>query len=380
MYRNSSLTILCTALITLINYSSPCCAQATHSNIAEEKQPSLTIKKEISNAYINKEGHVVLKTTFQNVGAFSEGLAAVEREGKVGYIDKSGKIVLAPKYIIHKAVEYACGTRGSIDTYLALELPDCAFSEGLAAVRLAQNQQGRNWGYIYKSGKIAIPPQFDEAGCFREGLAPAVLGGKLGFIDKTGQFIIEPRFGCQIKDNGLALPKDSYFSEGLAAVTLCGKGCTYVNRMGKLIMPLQFHDINAFSEGVALVSKRKNQHLTKLPDGTLIKVGGKDEWYFINKSGKQCIKGKFYGGKSFAQGLAPVCVCKGPYCKWGFIDKNGRFVIKLKFEGADSFSCGLTSVCLKGKFGCIDRKGNLVIKPQYDWPVVFSEGLAAVKQ
>jgi len=50
---------------------------------------------------------------------------------------------------------------------------------------------GKN-GYIDKTGKILIKPQFDYAWPFFEGLAVVKIGDRLGYIDKTGEFIWEP--------------------------------------------------------------------------------------------------------------------------------------------------------------------------------------------
>ncbi|MDK1032231.1 MAG: WG repeat-containing protein, partial [Planctomycetia bacterium] len=80
-------------------------------------------------------------------------------------------------------------------------------------------KQNGKWGYIDKSGKIIIKPQFDDAWFFSEGLArvgfgeqrgalkwlPESLRGSLGlahvktvykygFIDKTGTMVIKPQF------------------------------------------------------------------------------------------------------------------------------------------------------------------------------------------
>ena len=51
------------------------------------------------------------------------------------------------------------------------------------------------WGYINKTGKTAIEPQFDNAGGFQEGLAQIRMGDKCGFIDKSGKIAIKPQFG-----------------------------------------------------------------------------------------------------------------------------------------------------------------------------------------
>ncbi|MCW1331420.1 WG repeat-containing protein [Campylobacter jejuni] len=63
------------------------------------------------------------------------------------------------------------------------------FSEGLAKVWL-----NGKIGFIDKSGEFAIKPEFDYVEGFREGLAPALLNEKWGFIDKSGKIVIEPKF------------------------------------------------------------------------------------------------------------------------------------------------------------------------------------------
>lgn len=75
---------------------------------------------------------MVIPAQFDGPGEFSEGLAAVENDGKYGYVDKSGEMAVAPRF-------------------------DCAteFSEGLAAVEINDE-----WGFIDKSGTFIIKPQF----------------------------------------------------------------------------------------------------------------------------------------------------------------------------------------------------------------------------
>ncbi|MCC5627771.1 WG repeat-containing protein [Nostoc sphaeroides CHAB 2801] len=58
------------------------------------------------------------------------------------------------------------------------------FSQGLAAVRI-----GGKFGYINIKGVFIIQPQFDEAECFYGGLASVEIGGEGYCIDKTGNFI-----------------------------------------------------------------------------------------------------------------------------------------------------------------------------------------------
>ena len=92
---------------------------------------------------------------------------------KWGFIDKTGKYVVEPQFD---------------------KIKD--FSEGLASVEV-----GGKWGFINKTGKYIVGSRFDNAGEFSEGLANVKIKGKWGFIDKTGKYAVEPRFDdCSSND------------------------------------------------------------------------------------------------------------------------------------------------------------------------------------
>ena len=77
--------------------------------------------------------------------------------------------------------------------------------EALAAVKI-----GGKYGYINPTGEFVINPQFGNAGRFSEGLAHVdigVFGYKWGYINKAGERVIKPQFY-----------RAESFSEGLAAV------------------------------------------------------------------------------------------------------------------------------------------------------------------
>jgi hypothetical protein len=56
---------------------------------------------------------------------------------------------------------------------------------------------GGKYGFIDKTGKIVITPQFDGAEAIYKGLAKVEVGfsdwDKVGYIDKTGRYVWEPR-------------------------------------------------------------------------------------------------------------------------------------------------------------------------------------------
>src|SRR5690242_9436226 len=82
---------------------------------------------------------------------------------------------------------------------------------GLGRSALFPVKVNGKYGYITKSGKIAINPQFEDEGVFADGLAPVKTGGRWGYIDTSGKFAINPQF--DIADpfsDGMALVGSNY--------------------------------------------------------------------------------------------------------------------------------------------------------------------------
>lgn len=134
--------------------------------------------------YIDKTGKIIITPQFDVALPFSdEGLAMVAIGGKVGFIDKEGKYAINPQFEDHP---------GKIDlTTLNLgfkKLGRASFSEGLAPVKI-----GNSAGYIDKTGRIVINPQFNEAFPFYGGLAWVWFGSdsdiEYAWIDKTGKTV-----------------------------------------------------------------------------------------------------------------------------------------------------------------------------------------------
>jgi hypothetical protein len=108
--------------------------------------------------------------------------------------------------------------------------------------------QKEKWGFIDKTGKWAIQPQFENVGHFSEGLASALQNGKWGFIDKAGKWIIQP----QIESKWRVYE----FQDGMAEISLSGslldKGVIgFIDKTGRWVIQPQFFHMNFF-EGLAL--------------------------------------------------------------------------------------------------------------------------------
>ena len=150
------------------------------------------------NGFIDKKGKTLIDFKYQQADYFSEGLAAVQKviNGNWGYIDVNGN---------EMAFEYSY-------TY--------PFSEGLGRVK----NSSKLYGYIDKSGKVVVEPQYSEAGNFKEKLAYVKKDGKYGFINQSGKVVIDCNYD-----------KAKSFSQGLAYIEKDGK-CGYINYEGKVII------------------------------------------------------------------------------------------------------------------------------------------------
>jgi len=207
------------------------------------------------------------------------------------------------------------------------------------------------WGYADAKGNTAIPPEFDEARKFSEGLAAVRIGQKWGFIDDTGQTVIAIEFGA-VGD----------FSEGFAAASpkmpFPGVSDTwgYVNKRGEMVIKPQFKKAFPFSEGLALVSAG-GVAIFDSAFKSFQKMG------YIDKSGHWVIESRVSYGffDNFSEGTAPFYA--GWSRTWGYINHQGKVFIKPRFGWAGSFKQGLAPVLVDGRCGYIDKTGRVVGEP-----------------
>jgi len=55
-------------------------------------------------------------------------------------------------------------------------------------------QLGEKWGYVDQGDKIVIPPQFDCAERFADGVAIVKLNERFGYIKTDGSFVVRPKY------------------------------------------------------------------------------------------------------------------------------------------------------------------------------------------
>ena len=263
-------------------------------------------------------------------------------------------------------------------------------------------------GYINKTGKFVIPPQFIIANSFSEGLAH-VCDPRGSYIDKTGKFVIDkPYYVGGDFHEGLAwvaVPKTKW-----SDVNRPGDQLLYgfIDKTGKLVIPAKYRFVGDFSEGLALVmpqgaekmgfidktgnmviapkyvvSLDSNQRdLPQFHHGTAVVTTDKDKDIYIDKndrpvSSKQISEYEHLMRLDDDQGLEHFEE-EGMH---GFKDRNGRIVIPKVYPKAKPFHDGLAAVRVDDKrWGFIDRSRKMVIAPddKYEYGN-FSEGLCVVR-
>lgn len=84
-------------------------------------------------------------------------------------------------------------------------------------------RKGNRWGYLDRKGRQIIPPQFQSAWPFHEGLAAVQMNGRWGYINRSGRVVIGYKFS-----------KPGNFRNGKAKVTYRGKRI-YIDYSGKCV-------------------------------------------------------------------------------------------------------------------------------------------------
>ena len=221
------------------------------------------------------------------------------------------------------------------------------------------------YGFADYSGKVIIPPVYDNVSDFQEGLAAVKSNGKKHYIDLLGKQVINAGYdilcpfcdglACVVKDDRygfiyktgvevipLVYEHANYFQEGFTSVKLNGESIC-INSDGKMFSPtLRYEWIGRFSEGLASVWRNG-------------KCG------YINTYGIEVIPLKYVCADSFKEGLAMVK--KDMFANLG-IDKAGQEIFCSEHEMVYGFSEGYAPVlAFNGKYGYIDKSGHETFLP-----------------
>lgn len=269
----------------------------------------------LTSRFLDTSGSVAGNILTGSTGEFSEGLAWFEAKGKPGvrslkpvvyidypglkgFIDKTGAVAIKAEYA--DAGPFLEGVaRVVLDGYCHIATLD-GREDGSPTTGVPTSCGGRppdantpcRTGFIKLDGSFAIPPEFESAGDFHEGLAAVRVGGLWGFVDRTGTLAIRPSFE-QVR----------WFQEGLASVRV-GSKWGFIDTSGAVVIPPRFDKTTDFSDSLALVI-----------------AGGKSS--YIDRAGRVTLGGPFREATPFVHGLAAILLSENHVA---YIDKSGKHV------------------------------------------------------
>ncbi|MEK7432028.1 MAG: WG repeat-containing protein [Cyanobacteriota bacterium] len=304
--------------------------------------------------FIDYSGKIIIEAEFDEAEKFSNGISIIRKNNLFGFINSSGKIFTPRFYEIKNYTN---------DNFLVVRAKD------------------GKYGFVDKNTlETIIAPIFQDAFPFFEGFAKVKINNKYGFIDKTGKFIISPKYDYAEK-----------FSDDIAWVSVSNGDSMYVNKTGKVVIRVKTDYLRNYSEGLShsLINNKygyvdkqakkvidnKFQFAEKFSEG-IAKVKFEGKWGFIGKKGNFVIKPIFEALKNFKENVCPAKIDN----KWTYIDKKGNILSEKRFDYAENFSDGTALVKINEKYGYIDNSMNYVINPSFDYAENFYSGLAKVNQ
>lgn len=331
----------------------------------------------------------VIQPQYYDARNFSEGFALVSRE-------RSGNSAIWGGDTTYLCINYGFIDRYNnvITPFKYDKLLTGNFHEGMAVVGIEDENHYPYCGYVDKTGKEVIPLIYAEAFNFSEGLACVAkdvvgivdldhnnktyfetdyqYGGinkaKFGFIDKTGQVAIPFKFGYAFSFNeGLAAvaANEDVFYGFISRVALNGRW-GFINKQGEFVIEPQYNEARGFYENLAPVMK-------------YIESENEELWGYIDKKNNLVIPYKYIGATPFLDGVAIVSNNEN----FGLIDKSGRTIIpttlnRLNFAGDGVLTAEISKESENGGIvqynprtgrsrsvtiskGAYDLKGNVII-------------------
>lgn len=331
--------------------------------------------------YINKDG-VVIAEGFDQAGRFSEGLAPVRLASIYGYVDSKGQVVVKPQF--PEAYEFSEGLArvrvgdkyGFINTSGRIAIEPTFeyvgdFHDGMA------NMASEDLGRPDVTGLVPKRTSYGFSQLF-EGISPLSLiadGVIRGFIDKTGRVAIEPQYDYAAD-----------FSDGLAWIMYIPSIPDDISDE-ELLLQLSSMDFTSRMEGFwnGFIDKDGNRVLeydclegpwlslppARFGDG-LVHFKGIERYGYMDRDGNVKIACRFDSAEDFSGGVASIRINDTQ----GYIDTSGQVV---DAPPTDDFSEGLKATTAdSGLYGYIDRDGNFVIPPQFKFAHPFESGIASV--
>lgn len=290
---------------------------------------------------------------------------------KYGFMDTSGKVIVPPKYDIASGFSEGLAKVGYTSPGDVMEL-----APGITVIDTITQL-----GFIDKSGNLVIPMIYEDVSSttiiWNESTGTPKSGFSEGLISvkKAGKWGVIDKQGNTVISFKYDLPVGS-FHNGLASFSTGGKS-GFMDKSGKVVIAPAYNYVQDFADGYAIVAN--NDRTSQYGD---MLYGA------INTQGKLVVPIKYLYMAQFHEGMA--CVSDKSYGagKYGYVNTSGALVVPIQYTKAYAFSDSLAVVALnderftaptiQNRYGYIDKQGNVAIPIEYSIARPFSDGIAAV--
>lgn len=377
--------------------------------------------------FVDEEGREIVRPRYRIVDDYKFGFAQVDVDGKSGLIDRDGNMVVEPKYGSIKAIgpdrfrvsenrrlggmtggedfsdswigftaegdasvtvfgsiEFASHTTDVVDLSGRPIEPSGLpwfpkFDEDNPSIRWIQRDQ--LWGLAHPDRSWLVEPKFTQAGSLNDGLARVAINGKVGYIDRSGNFSIEPVFD-QASPFRSGLGRASAERDGVVGV---------IDKTGAWIFQTNYQQVQlavAFSannvttpfgwhfkqsekwglldlDGHIVLDADFDQPVHYCADGRLEAYKNKESFYFradgdpLQPPDGRLIDAACYGG------VPPFTLKIGD--KFGLIDASSNPLTPMQFDAVTFAGPGVKNVKTDGKWGRVGSDGRWLLEPKYDY-------------
>ena len=375
--------------------------------------------------FVDEEGREIVKPQYRIVDDYKFGFAQVDVDGKSGLIDRDGKMVIEPKYGFVEAiapdrfrvreqrqlggmiggddfsdsrtertasggVAVSISIRGFGDRAIGVidragrwieplnpsqSLP---FDKENPSIRWVQKD--KLWGLARADGSWLIERKFEHVSRLDDGgLARVTFNGKVGFIDRTGNFAIEPRFD-----------KAGWFEPGFGRTSAERDGIVgVIDKTGAWVFQTNYQQLylaNSFGatknavfgwhfkkadrwglldlDGRVVLDADFDQAVNHCAEGRLEAFKNKESFYFKEDgSPLRPAEGRFVG--ALCNGVPPFSLKVGD--KLGLIDARLNLLTSVQFDAITSAGPDIKNVKIDGKWGRIATDGHWLLEPRFDY-------------
>jgi hypothetical protein len=371
--------------------------------------------------FVDEEGREIIKPQYRVVGDYKFGFAQVDIDGKSGLIDRDGRMLMEPKFGFIEAIapdrfrvsdmrqlggrtgaddfsdsrsEFPPSGGMSISILVAgritsvidlsgqqIEPPGApvTFDKDDPSIRWVQKD--KLWGLARADGSWLAEPEFEHPSGLSDGLAVVVINGKSGFIDRSGNFAIEPVFDKAwpfmaelgrtsaqrdgifgVIDRTGAWVFQTDYQQVHSAVRWSGGGKSHT------VFGWQFKKAERWGlldlDGHVLLEAEFDQPIQSCDDGRLEAYKNKESFYFkADGSPLGPPDGRLLN--AFCGSIPPYLLKIGD--KLELLDADFQVITVTRFDAAVPAGRGASNVKLDGKWGRVGLDGHWIIEPKFDY-------------